>query len=114
MIINAKITGADIYIEDHGILTFSISVDTSAGWGTSIGQMYLDWSEGDRKVVPAPYTSTIIRKILETVGVTSWKALIGKYIRIDDNDKYNSPIYKIGNILEDKWIDLSEIAKLDN
>lgn len=113
MIINAKITSADIYIEDHGILTFSISIDTSAGWSTSIGQMYLDWSEGDRKMVPAPYTSTIIRKILETVGVTSWKALTGKYIRIDDNDNFK-PIYKIGNILEDKWIDLSEIIKLDD
>ena len=114
MIINAKITGADIYIEDHGILTFSISIDTAAGWSTCIGQMYLDWSDRNHKEVPAPYTSTIIRKILETVGVTSWKALTGKYIRIDDNDKYNSVIYKIGNILEDKWIDLSEIAKLDD
>ena len=45
MIINAKIRSADIYIEDHGILTFSIYVDTSEGWSTGIGQLYLDWTE---------------------------------------------------------------------
>lgn len=112
MIINAKIRSADIYIEDHGILTFSIYVDTSEGWSTGIGQLYLDWSEDGKKNIPAPYTSTILRAILDVVGVSSWKELPGKYIRIDDNDKHNSPIYKIGNILSNKWIDLSELAKL--
>ena len=44
MILNAKITSADIFIEDHDILTFAIGIETSAGWSTNIGYFYLDWT----------------------------------------------------------------------
>ena len=90
MILNAKITSADIFIEDHDILTFAIGIETSAGWSTSIGCFYLDWTK-DEERVPAPYTSKVIRAILETIGVRSWNELVGKYIRIDDNDRYAAP-----------------------
>lgn len=111
MILNAKITSADIFIEDHDILTFGINIQTSAGWSTTIGMFYLDWNDKEYKRVPASYTSTVIRAILETVGVRSWNALTGKYIRIDDNDKYNSPITKIANLMEDNWIDLRTLVE---
>lgn len=110
MILNAKITDADIVIEDHDILTFAIAIKTSAGWSTNIGYFYLDWTEDEEKV-PAPYTSKVIRAILETVGVRRWSDLVGKYIRVDDNDLHNSSITKIANIIEDNWIDLRTLVE---
>lgn len=110
MILNAKITSADIFIEDHDILTFAIGIETSAGWSTSIGCFYLDWTK-DEERVPAPYTSKVIRAILETVGVRSWNDLVGKYIRIDDNDRHNSAITKIANLMKDNWIDLRALME---
>lgn len=97
MILNAKITSAEIFIEDHGLLTFSLYVDTSAGWSTGIGMFDL---HGCRNI------DDLIRDILNLVGATRWSDLNGKYIRIDDNDKWNSTITKIGNILNEEWIDL--------
>ena len=110
MILNAKITSADIFIEDHDILTFAISIETSAGWSTNIGYFYLDWTKDERRV-PAPYTSKVIRAILETVGVRRWSDLVGKYIRIDDNDRHNSSITKIANLMKDNWVDLRDLMK---
>ena len=109
MILNAKITSADIYIEDHDILTFSIGIESSAGWSTCIGNCYLDWTK-DGERVPANYTSTIIRTVLETVGVRSWNDLVGKYIRIDDNDTCNSPITKIAHLMKDNWVNIADIC----
>lgn len=111
MILNAKITNADIFIEDHDILTFAIGIDSSAGWSTNIGSFYLDWEDKEGKRISATYTSTIIRAILETVGVRSWNDLVGKYIRIDDNNIHNSPIVKISNLMIDNWIDLRKIIE---
>lgn len=110
MILNAKITSADIFIEDHDILTFAIGIETSAGWSSSIGCFYLDWTT-DEERVSAPYTSKVIRAILEAVGVRSWSDLVGKYIRIDDNDQHNSSITKIANLMKDNWIDLRTLVE---
>lgn len=111
MILNAKITSADIFIEDHDVLTFMIGIESSAGWSTNIGGFYLDWTDKEGKRVPAPYTSKVIRAILETVGVRSWSDLVGKYIRVDDNDLRNSSITKIANLMKDNWINLRTLVE---
>lgn len=49
----------------------------------------------------------VISKILEVVGVDSWEKLPGKYIRFEDNG-WGSTVTKIGNIIDDKWIDFKE------
>ena len=97
MILNAKITHAEIMIEDHGCLTFCIQIDSSEGWSTGIGMFDLNGCQN---------IDILIRDILKTVGITRWSDLTGKYIRIDDNNNRNSTITKIGNILTDNWIDL--------
>lgn len=114
MILNAKITSADIFIEDHDVLTFMIGIESSAGWNTNIGGFYLDWTDKEGKRVPATYTSTVIRVILETVGVRSWGDLVGKYIRIDDNNRHNSPITKIANLMKNNWIDIRSFMEEKN
>lgn len=113
MILNAKITSADIFIEDHDVLTFSIGIETSAGWSTSIGNIYLDWQDDTLKRVPATYMAVVIRAILETVGVRSWSDLVGKYIRIDDNDLHNSPVTKLANLMKENWINIRDIVEVD-
>ena len=48
-----------------------------------------------------------ISKVLEVVGVDKWEDLPGKYIRFEDNG-WGSKVTKIGNIIEEKWLDLEE------
>lgn len=48
-----------------------------------------------------------MRMILETVGVRNWEDLPGKFIRVEHNG-LGSSITRIGNIIEEKWVDLKE------
>lgn len=110
---NAKIIDAKLFIEDHDILTFMIHIDAGM-FCCGIGGYALDqaaWtgekfnSDMVRKASPAGLEC--MRKIMEVVGVTSWEDLPGKYIRYEDNG-WGSTVDKIGNIVEDKWIDIRE------
>lgn len=51
-----------------------------------------------------------ISKVLEVVGVDKWEDLPGKYIRFEDNG-WGSAVTKIGNIIEEKWLDLEEFFR---
>ena len=106
-IINAKIIGTFLGIEDHGIPTFGISINTSEGWYTTIG----DYSLGgyDRKAEKYDWCNfEILFKILKVVEVDSWEELNGKYIRIKVPERRNAPIIEIGNLMEDNWVNLKE------
>lgn len=117
---NAKINYVKLYIEDHDILTFSIGLDLG-GSVCALGGYALDQSFRinknddewvyDRKSSPAGLDC--MRKIMEVVGVRSWEDLKGKYIRYEDNG-LKSRVTKIGNILEDKWIDIDDFMKKYN
>lgn len=48
-----------------------------------------------------------IAKILEVVGVDRWEDLKGKHVRIAFND-LGSTVTRIGNIIENKWLDLEQ------
>lgn len=103
---NARIVSTMLGREDHGIATFEIFVKFSGG-GVGIGGFALDappsGREGERKC--SGKSLDIILKILDVVGVTKWEDLPGKYIRFMD-EGWGSTIEKIGNIIDDKWIDL--------
>lgn len=90
---NVKILKAEIEIEDHGIMTFNILVE-GEGIGVSIGNY-------------CGFTDTIIRNILELVGVEKWSALKGQYIRI--KTEWGERVHEIGNIIENKWLDLDSL-----
>ena len=113
---NAKIIDAKLFIEEHDILTFMIHIDAGM-FSCGIGGYALDqlsWagekykSEQVRKANPAGLEC--MRKIMEVVGVTRWEDLPGKHIRYEDNG-WGSTVDKIGNITEDKWIDIREFFK---
>lgn len=113
---NAIITDAKLFIEDHDILTFMVYINAGT-FSCGIGGYALDqtvWagerfnSDMVRKASPAGLEC--MRKIMEVVGVTSWEDLPGKYIRCEDNG-WGSTVDKIGNIVEDKWIDIREFFR---
>ena len=87
---NARIRDTFLGIEDHGLFIAQIGMDYG---GSHQGfQRILDYS-GDNSL-------TVIRQILEVIGVDSWEALRGKHCRVRVKDGF---IRHIGNILDDKW-----------
>lgn len=51
-------------------------------------------------------------KIMDTVGVSKWEDLPGKFIRVKTNG-WGSTIDEIGNVIEDKWFNLREFYATD-
>lgn len=86
---NAIIHSADILIDDHGLLTCWLDL-RYGGSGQGFGGYALDNITGAR----------FIRRILDTVGVTKWRDLAGKAIRVQ-NDL--GKVYAIGHIVENRW-----------
>ena len=100
---NVKITNAFLGYEDHGILTvyLTLALDSyTVSWGgRALGNIYGS----------TPLFGKYISEILLTVGVSEWKDLVGKYVRVEESG--GSPVTKIGNIIEDKWLDNSTFFK---
>jgi len=104
---NAKITGTKLTMEDHGVLTFWISVEMN-GSGCSIGGYCI----GKGYVGAKEFSSTgvgleAMMRIMDTVGVDTWEKLPGKYIRVR-HAGWGGSIHEIGNIIKDKWFRLDE------
>lgn len=108
MIKNAKIVSTMLGREDHGIMTFMLHIKFDSGTHCGIGGYVLDEYDPVNKVrIFKPKSMKVISKILDVVGVNSWEELSGQYIRFEDNG-WGSRITKIGNFMEDKWLDFEE------
>lgn len=94
--LNAKITGARIFIEDHGMLTFYIDVRYD-------GCSYQGFGGYDLR---GPKTGKLIEKILTTLEVDDWSKLKGQAVRVRIE---NGLIRAMGHFLENKWIVPAEI-----
>lgn len=104
---NALIESTSLGIEDHGIMTFWLHLAYPSG-GQGFGGFALDiWHEQDRRRVGTAFGLEAIMQTLRVVGVEKWEELPGKYIRVDAD---SSQIHRIGNIMEDDWLDLEEMA----
>lgn len=104
---NAKITNISVSMEDHGCLTFYITLDGGA-WGCNyggycIGKGYL----GAKEFYSTDAGLEILMRIMDTVGVEKWEDLKGKYCRVK-TEGWGGTIQAIGNILTDKWFDIKE------
>lgn len=107
---NAKITNADLSMEDHGCLCLRLTLE-GQGWGCCfggrvIGKGYINAKEfkGYAK------GSEEIMRIMDTVGVDKFSDLKNKYVRVELNG-WGSTVSKIGNIIENKWFDYNEFYK---
>lgn len=104
---NAKITNVSLSMEDHGCLTFYITLD-GGSWGCSyggycIGKGYL----GAKEFYSTGAGLEVLMRIMDTVGVEKWEDLKGKYCRVK-TEGWGGTIQAIGNILTDKWFDIKE------
>ena len=107
---NAKITKADLSMEDHGVLTLWLTIEGN-GWGVNLGGYVLgkgflgaESFEGSAKGIEE------IMRVMDTVGVERFSDLTGKYIRVEIGN-WGDRIKKSGNIIENKWIDYNEFYK---
>ena len=107
-IINAKIRSTMLGRENHGIMTFMIYISAD-GFDCGIGGYWLDeFNSATQTRVFRAESMEAISKVLEVVGVDKWEDLPGKYIRFEDNG-WGSKVTKIGNIIEEKWLNLEEL-----
>ena len=108
---NAKIVCARISMEDHGCLTFLITLD-GGGWGVNFGGYCIGHGSLGADEFCAENGSGLVAmmKIMDTVGVERWEDLNGKYIRVKTKG-LGERITTIGNIMEDKWFDIDEFFK---
>lgn len=104
---NMKIKGTSLTMADHGVLTFYLELegDVSAvdfgGW--NIGRGYLGADE--ERFEGYPKGLKCLMRIMDTVGVSRWEDLPGKYVRIVEPG-VGGVVRTIGNIVKDKWFDL--------
>jgi hypothetical protein len=99
---NARITDTMLGIEDHGILSFMLTLDYG-GAGQGFGGYTLDeWSEIHKARIGHAFGSQVILEILRVVGVEKWEGLVGKYVRVEHD---HTKVCRIGNILRDVWFD---------
>lgn len=111
MIENVKITKTTLGYEGHNILTFYIHTKGD-GFGISIGGYALDdYNKELNKRIPTKEGFGLVLEILNIVGVRTWEELEGKHIRIDKSNGLGRPITKIGNLMENKWLDFEEYFK---
>lgn len=111
MIKNARIRSTMFGRENRGIMTFMtfmIYIEFDKSMTCGIGGWTLDeYSPTTKTRLFKTESMEVISKILDVVGVDKWEDLPGKYIRFEDRG-WGSTIDKIGNIIEDKWLDLRE------
>lgn len=101
-IVNAIIKDASLTTEDHGCLSSFLSLDYgSSGQGFGGYTLYFL----NIKMQPQ-YTGHWIWRCMEVAGVSRWKDMVGKPIRVKMKDRHT--IHSIGHIIDDIWFCPSE------
>lgn len=110
---NAQITDVTLGYEDHGVLTFGLTLDIAGGGCCVFGGFCLDrWDEEKQKRVCDAKSMECLTEIMRVVGVRNWEDLQWKYIRIVDNG-YGSTVDTIGNLMKDEWFNVREFFAED-
>lgn len=104
---NGKIIGTMLGKEDHGIMTFCLSIEFESGF-CGIGGYTLDkYNVQAGKRIGAAEGMQAIAEILDCVGVKKWEELTGAYIRCE-HQGLGGKIIRIGNLIKDKWFSPEE------
>lgn len=110
-ILNAQIINVSLGYDDHGILTFGLTLVISDDTGCVFGGYSLDaYNKEAKERYCEPYSMEPITQIMKTVGVSKWEELKYKYIRVVSTGRSNS-IKKIGNLMKDKWLDIDKFLE---
>lgn len=106
-IVNAQITNVNLGYEDHGILTFGLTLEFGA-CGCVFGGYALDtYDKIKKRRVASAKSMECLTEIMRVVGVRNWEDLNGKYIRVVNNG-LGSCVDTIGNLMKDEWFNISE------
>lgn len=107
-ICNAKISKVTLTMADHGCLTFYIFIE-GKGFGCGIGGYCIGhgYLGSDHFDASSGKGLEVMMKIMDVVGVERWEDLEGKYLRFVDPG-LGGTITKIGNLIDDKWINIKE------
>ena len=105
---NAKIKHVSITMEDHGCLTFFLTLD-GGSWGCNFGGYCIGHGCLGADEFTSENSSGLVAmmKIMDVVGVEKWEDLVGKYVRVRSVHT-GSRITTIGNIIKDKWFDIED------
>ena len=106
---NAAIESTMLGVEDHGILTFRLTI-CGQGWGQRLGGYALDSNRNGVRTGFGPGL-VAIREILDTLEVGKWESLPGTLIRVRRGLVGTRRPPVIGHILKDKWFDLAKHMK---
>lgn len=87
---NAVIATANIWIQDHGLLTATLDLDYGDGGFQAFGGYNLS----------ANFAGPFIRGILVALGVDDWKQIEGEPVRVKIID---DKVFSIGHIIKDTW-----------
>lgn len=98
-IINARIEGTFLGVEDHGILSCQIHL-TLGGCCQSFGGYSLDTKPVNGTRRGTAWGMEFVRRVIATVGADSWEKLPHKYLRVERTDHM---IKRIGHITDDVW-----------
>ena len=105
---NARIKRVSITMADHGCLTFWVYLDGDC-WGVGVGGYCIGKGYLNAKSFDGcnKYGLEAIMRVMDTVGVSRWEDLEGKYVRVEVGS-LGDTVTKIGHIIENKWFDLKE------
>ena len=97
---NAIITSADITNDDHGLLSAWITLDYG-GAGQGFGGYALYLPKEFTHATPQPnFAGHFIWRVLEVAGVSHWKELVGKTVRVRAEQE---KVHAIGHIVQNDW-----------
>jgi len=105
-IYNAKIIKTMLGYEDHGILSFYLTVNGSfgecsfGGWNMGSEDAHVDDQSG--------FGSVLLGRVLKCLDVPEWEALRGTSCRIKIKGRR---CVDIGHFIEDNWVGPVEVAK---
>lgn len=103
---NAKIESTMLGFEDHGIFTFFLHLKLDH-YNQGFGGCGLDeYNKFTKKRVATKLTGQVIMEICTLFG--SWESLPGTHVRVKTE---NNRLIEIGHIIEDRWLNVSELAK---
>lgn len=105
---NARISNVSISMTDHGCLMFFLTLQGDS-WGVNYGGYCIGHGYLGAALFRAENGGGLVAmmKIMDTVGVSKWEDLEGKYVRVKD-PCCGSIITTIGNVIENKWFNIKD------
>lgn len=96
----AQITGTFLGVEDHGILTCTLTVDYGGGRVQTIGGYSLDTPSKDSSDrVGTDYGMEFVARVMRTCGVRCWEHLVGRTIYVLQDLEPDAPTWGPSNVV---------------